>query len=140
MPDQVKWWFNAKGLSENVRRAYVQRIKRCGAIVMREVKLSMKKGGRLRGMKAKSKGIPSPVGTPPHVQTGTLRASIQAEMTSQDTVLVGPTSLASYGAVHEFSKKFPRKFMRPALFRAKGQFAAEFKDLPIAAPAKGTPR
>ena len=126
-------WFNGAALVDSARRAYVQRLKRCGGLVMREAKLVMKKGGRVKGRRT---GIPSPVGSPPHVQTGTLRASIQVEMTAT-SALVGPTSLASYGAVHEFSKRFPRKFMRPAMFNTKDKFAEEFKGLPLAVPQGG---
>lgn len=126
-------WFNGDALVDSARRAYVVRLKRCGAIVMRAAKTSMKRGGRVKGRKT---GIPSPVGTPPHVQTGTLRASIQVEMTDR-SALVGPTSLASYGAVHEHSKPFPRKFMRPALFESKKDFPEEFKNLPLSVPQGG---
>jgi hypothetical protein len=98
---------------------------------MREAKISMKCGGRIKGRKT---GVPSTSPNPPHVQTGTLRASIQTEMTSSGSALVGPTALASYGAVHEFSKKFPRPFMRPALFKSVRQFPKEFANLPISCP------
>jgi hypothetical protein len=54
------------------------------------------------------------------------------------SALVGPTGrFADYGAVHEFSKRFPRKFMRPAMFATKDKYAAEFKDLPLAVPQGG---
>jgi phage gpG-like protein len=116
---------------------------------MREAKLVMKKGGRVKGSQGRDasghftkskgalKGIPSPVGTPPHRQTSHLANSINVEMTAT-SALVGPTGrFADYGAVHEFSKRFPRKFMRPAMFATKDKYAAEFKDLPLAVPQGG---
>jgi hypothetical protein len=54
------------------------------------------------------------------------------------SALVGPTGrFADYGAIHEFSKPRPRKFMRPAMFNTKDKFAEEFKGLPLAVPQGG---
>ncbi len=92
--------------------------------VENEAKLSMRSGGG-------SAKMPSPVGTPPNVQLNALRSGIQHAATLLGiTQVVGPIEI--YGKFHEFSKKFPRRFMYPALINALRKFPLLFKGIPIA--------
>jgi len=122
------------------------------------------KGGRF--LKSKDmKQVPSHPGTPPHAQTKILRNSISTAKTARGTFIVGPTRQAHYGRVHEFGAVIPvtermrrflaavkgmhlrksttsihipkRPFMRPALRRAKGRFALQFKNLNLARTRAG---
>lgn len=94
-----------------------QALPKFAAAVERSAKTSMKSGGGRAG-------IPSPPGTPPHVQTGALRASISF---ARDDVsyVVGPTE--RYGRKHEFGiPPYPqRAFMRPALQRVINERGAK---------------
>ncbi len=105
---------------------------KCALLVENEAKRSMKKGGRpakARGPRGgRARGTPSAPGTPPHVQTGNLRASITHAMVSPTLAIVGPTREAWYGKVHEFGGRYhpKRPFMRPALNREKSKFARQF--------------
>lgn len=77
------------------------------AAVERAAKTSMRSGGgRAR--------VPSPPGTPPHVQTSALRSSI-GYAKDDVTWIAGPTE--RYGRIHEFGigRHPQRAFMRPAL-------------------------
>jgi hypothetical protein len=129
-----KTWLDAKAVREAVKEAKVKPLAKAALLVEREAKASMKEGGRTKqkGPRGGKIQIPSPVGTPPHVQTGTLRASIAIAKTMHETYLVGPRSIAWYGRVHEFSKRFPRRFMFPALVRERRKFPALFKNAPLA--------
>lgn len=114
-------------LAAAMKRASIAPLMKCGLLLEREAKVSMKKGGRRAGFKT---GVPSAPGTPPHVQEGTLRASIEhaADM-SKGTVVVGPTEW--YGKIHEFGgRKHPKRpFMIPAFMACKAKFVFLFRNL-----------
>jgi len=123
-----------------VERASVRPLVRAGTLVEREAKRSMKKGGA-KGRVGPRGGyvrVPSPPGTPPHVQTGALRASIQTapevRIGRPPVALVGPTE--KYGAVHEFGGRHhpQRPFMRPALRRVQRRFPELFRNLRLGGP------
>lgn len=113
-----------------VKNALIAPLDKCALMVERAAKTSMKKGGALGrvGPRGGYKRVPSAPGTPPHVQTGALRASIAWARDGISRV-IGPTE--KYGELHEFgSRTHPqRPFMRSALNAAKGRFAALFRNL-----------
>jgi HK97 gp10 family phage protein len=133
----VKFVDNSRAVILAMEQACGPRLMRCGAILVREAKESMKQGGRSIGPRGGKRQTPSDPGTPPNKQTGILRASITRAATENQTVVVGPTM--PYGQVHEFGGRHhpKRPFMRPALEKARGQFAEEFRDLPIAETPAG---
>lgn len=112
----------AEKLKLQVAASTIRPLARCGLLVEREAKLSMRPGG------GKGK-VPSLPGTPPHAQEGILRASISHAATTRRTEVVGPTKEAPYGKVHEFGgKKHPqRAFMRPALRKMAPLFPKQFR-------------
>jgi len=120
---------------EKTRKAMPKPLLKCAALVEGEAKRSMRAGGRpakARGPRGgRARGTPSRPGTPPHVQTGNLRASITHALSGPDTAIVGPTREAWYGKVHEFGGRYhpQRPFMRPALRRAVRDFAKQFRRL-----------
>ena len=124
--------FHAKKVADAINEAVrkpMGPLEKAAIAVENEAKISMKSGGGT----AKT---PSPVGTPPHTQEGPLRAGIQHAATSLGiSQVVGPTEI--YGKFHEFSEKFPRKFMAPALMRALKKFPKLFKGIPIASTRSG---
>ncbi len=135
----VKTWLNSKQLKAAVKEASMPRIKKAAFLVERDAKLSMKAGGRKTGPGGGKVYVPAPPDTPPHVQTGNLRASIQSAPTKWLTYLVGPTLQAWYGRLHEFGSRTrpKRPFMRPALKRMQKRFPALFKGLQLAKTPSG---
>lgn len=132
-------WLDTKAVREAVNEAVLKPLEKCALIVEREAKASMH-GGRVgaRGMpyayynSGKKKWvIASAPRRPPNVQTGTLRNSIRHALTWKGTFIIGPTTVAWYGRVHEFggAHHMPRPFMRPALYRAIYKFTSFFKGL-----------
>lgn len=131
---KVKHWLNAKGVAEAIRSACVAPLDKAAALVEAEAKTSMKAGGG-------AAHTPSTPPDPPHVQTGTLRASISwAPIAGGKSRIVGPTTQAWYGRIHEFGGWFTRKgggkayyprraFMHPALKRVREKCAKLFKGL-----------
>lgn len=115
-------WLDAKGLLEAVSRASVEPLSKAALLVESEAKTSMRTGGG-------TARTPSKEGTPPNVQTGNLRASIQSARLPNGNYVVGPTRTAFYGKIHEFgTRRFPaRPFMRPALLKMRTRFAKLFK-------------
>ena len=115
-------WLDAKGLLKAVERASVEPLSKAALLVESEAKTSMSIGGG----KAKT---PSAKGTPPHVQTGNLRASITTGRLLNGNWIVGPTRNAFYGKIHEFGGRFHpmRPFMRPALLKTRTRFPSFFK-------------
>ena len=113
-----------------VARASIAPEMKAGFLVEHEAKKLMQRGGRT-GV-GQRRGIPSAPGTPPHTQTGELRASITTARDGQ-AVIVGPT--APYGKVHEQAdnpgewaeyggRRYPKRaFMRPALLNVMKKFA-----------------
>lgn len=88
--------FHPNKIMEAVKEAIGQPggpMEKAAIAVENEAKISMKSGGG-------SARVPSQRGTPPHTQTGVLRASIQHAPTSYGTQVIGPTE--KYGAAHEF--------------------------------------
>lgn len=115
-------WLDAKGLREAVRKASVDPLAEAALMVEKEAKASMSAGGG----RAKT---PSAEGTPPHVQSGNLRASITTGRLPNGNYIIGPTRNAFYGKIHEFGGRFhpARPFMRPALLKTRRRFPSKFK-------------
>jgi len=122
-----------------VRAALMPRLKKCGYLVEAKAKRLLSKGRSTKRMRlSKTTGAaekvverePSAPGTPPHILTGNLRSSIKTEEDG-DVVVVGPTTTAWYGVVHEFGGRFhpARPFMRPALQQCATEFAPLFAGL-----------
>lgn len=152
-----KAWLDRKGVMDAVQEAKIQPIKKAALLVETEMKRSMKSGGG-------KDGTPSPEGSPPHVQTGTLRGSIRSAPTPEGTYLVGCSGEGWYGRVHEFGTiiqvtakmraflhtkgihlpaskevvRIPeRPFARPALQTVKDKFAKLFTDIELAKTRAG---
>ena len=94
--------------------------------IQREAQRSMKQ--------APAPGVPSPPGTPPHSQTGTLKGDIQVFVRKladgSYSVSVGFTRKAWYGIVHERGGKFhPRRaFIDPAWKKESRRIQYHFTD------------
>lgn len=86
---------------------------RIGMDVQGEIRKSMKAGKRIKGKRVRRAA--SRVGTPPNVQTGTLRRDIGYDVTKglAGNVRVGTNT--AYGAEHELSRTRPRPFIKPAI-------------------------
>ena len=128
---------NTLKLKRAVDNASIGPLERAGALVEATAKRLMRKGGG-RGRTGPRGGIvrvPSAPGTPPHVQTGALRASVGHAITHRPSgsplAIAGPT--VKYGAPHEFgSRTHPRRaFMEPALRRALPKITRLFWDMPL---------
>lgn len=128
---KVQTEFYGKEVAEAVADASTMPLKKCAVAVMREAKLSMRTGGGLDR-------TPSDPGTPPNVQSGTLRASVNFALDSaagiggrRTVAVVGPTRNAWYGKIHEYGGKVhpERPFMAPALEAARTNFAHLFKNM-----------
>ncbi len=128
---------NTRKLKRAVDNASIGPLEKAGALVEATAKRLMRAGGG-RGRSGPRGGlirVPSAPGTPPHVQTGALRASISHAVTQRSSgsplAIAGPT--VKYGAVHEFG--FPdlnlpeRPFMAPALKRAQPKITRLFRDM-----------
>ncbi len=128
---KVTTWMNTKAVKAAVKKASIEPLRKAALLVEREAKQSMKKGGRTTGVRGGKVKAPSEPGTPPHVQTGNLRASIKVAPTNRGTFLVGPTKQAWYGRLHEFGSKIheQRAFMRPALLKIMKAFPKLFKGI-----------
>jgi HK97 gp10 family phage protein len=136
-------------VKQAIAEAVIDPLRKCAMAVEAEAKRSMKKGGRIRGVRGRvlRHGVPSAPGEPPHVQTGTLRASIQhapfKTLMGTETYIVGPGRVAWYGRIHEYGyqfggRKWPaRPFMRPALATAQQKFPNLFRALKLAQTRAG---
>jgi HK97 gp10 family phage protein len=123
--------FEETKLRQAVAEAVIDPLLKCGALVERTAKVSMKEGGHLPGRKT---GVPSTPPAPPHVQTGNLRASISYALTeNKKSCIVGSTRMAWYGKIHEYGGEFggrhypARPFMWPALLANKSNIARLLK-------------
>jgi HK97 gp10 family phage protein len=127
---RAKSWLDVRGVREAVAQASMTRFAKMALMVERAAKVLMKAGGG-------AKHTPSPVGQPPHVQTDNLRSSIQTARTFFGTYVVGPTTVAWYGHLHEFGGRNhpPRPFMFPALLKVAARFPGEMGNLNLV----GTP-
>ena len=160
----VKIEDNFKLVTESVQQVLdsnsvqINPLAKVALLVEHEAKRSMRTGGG-------SKQLPSAPGSPPHTQTGNLRASINfaKDVTKRKRTrfIIGPTKTAWYGRLHEFgtggrfrSRKalnvarralgvrrkpvFPKRpFMRPALLRTHTKFRYMFENIPIARTSAG---
>lgn len=137
-----KFWLDERGVKDAVEQASITPLAACALSVERRAKMITSKGGQIRGPKGPKGGkgklrtAPSPVGSPPHKQTGALSNSItwaySRSANGKQTAIIGPTTVAWYGAIHEFSKKFPRPFMRPALDLERPGFSRRFRNMKLA--------
>jgi len=141
-------WFDREGVQKAVEQATIEPLARCALSVERRAKLITSKGGRLEGAKGPKGGrgairsVPSAVGQPPHKQTGTLSNSItwayaKSIKTGKRSAIIGPTTIAWYGAIHEHSTRFPRPFMRPALDHERPMFPRYFKNMKLSKTEAG---
>jgi len=130
-------WLDVKGVLRAVKQESIDPLQKAALMVEREAKRSMKAGGKFKSASGEMVGIPSAPGSPPHVQSGNLRASITHAMTVLATWIVGPTAVAWYGQIHEFGGHYggkwfpPRPFMWPALLKVAPLFPALFRNLPL---------
>lgn len=132
-----------KEMLARLKKRTVAPLREAAFLVEREAKTSMEKGGRVKvgprgGKKVR---IPSPPGTPPHVQSGIGRNSIRSAFIfglgdTPMTAVVGPTNVAFYmGHIHERGGEFggrrypARPFMVPALRRVQGNFPELFREI-----------
>jgi len=126
-----------KRLARAVEKASVGPLEKAGALVEATAKRLMRKGGGggRTGPRGGMVRVPSAPGTPPHVQTGALRASITHAITRRSSgtpiAIVGPT--AKYGAVHEFGNAThpERAFMDPSLKRALPKITRLFRNMKL---------
>ena len=138
-----KYWLDEKGVAEAVSQAKIKPLEHCALAVERKAKLITNKGGQIRGPKGPRGGkgelktVPSAVGQPPHRQTGVLSNSITWAYTNTGTAIVGPTTVAWYGRIHEFSKRFPRPFMVPALDYERPMFPRYFQNMKLSQTPAG---
>ena len=138
-----KSWLDILGVKRAVDEAKIKPLQRCALSVERRAKIITSKGGRSRGAKGprggkgKLSSVASRVGQPPHKQTGALSNSISWVFTNRGTALVGPTTVAWYGRIHEFSNKFPRPFMRPALDYERPSFPGYFRNMKLSQTQAG---
>ena len=136
-------WMDTKAVQAAVHEASLKPLEKCALAVRNEAVKSMKQGGKIEGAKGmphayynsdlKRWVIASAPRRPPHSQTKTLRNSIRHAATWKGTFVVGPTTVAWYGRVHEFGSvnHAPRPFMRPALYRAIYKFTGFFKGMDL---------
>lgn len=138
---KVKTWMSERQVIKATKEASIDPLHKAALLVQREAKSSlMKRGGRSVGPRGGDKRTPSPPGSPPHRQKGNLVGSVQiSDPTWKGTFLVGPTTKAWYGRIHEFGgRKHPKRpFMRPALYKTKGRFPGLFKNLRLARTPAG---
>lgn len=138
-----KFWLDEKAVLEATRQATIGPLEKCALTVERQAKIITSKGGRIAaGKSGKFKSVPSPVGQPPHRQTGALSNSIswafaRSTKTGRRTAIVGPTTVAWYGKIHEHSTRFPRPFMRPALDHERPKFPRFFRNMKLAQTPAG---
>ena len=161
-------FLNEAEVREKVRAALPARLAKCALLVEAEAKRSLSRGSKGQGTaKFGDKKVPvtyqsSSPGQPPFLRTGNLRASIQSAQSGPESYVVGPTTTAWYGRIHEFGALVnvtakmrgflfavfgwrvskptihipPRPFMRPALERCLAKFPEQFKDLPLGGTAR----
>lgn len=119
-----------KGIKLALDQAVTKQLQVIGAKIERKAKLSMRVGGG-------EKREPSEPGTPPHVQTGTLRSSIGYAVIMKVTgpaLLVGWGTKAWYGAIHEYGSKIhpERPFIKPAADSVLGNLQSAFSGFNLA--------
>lgn len=132
MKINLKFFLDSFKVQQAVEEAMLEPKIKAAIAVQNFAKRSMKKGGG-RGR------TPSPPGTPPNVQKGHLRASVDWAVTEDGKVIVGPT--VPYGAIHEFGGTikargrvhvYPeRAYMRPALLVTMIKFPKLFQNMPL---------
>ncbi len=110
-----------KNVTGPLEKARPKALMDCAMVVEHIAKVSMKPGGG-------KKGVPSPPGTPPHVQDGHLRSSIASAL-HEGGAIVG--AIEKYGVVHEYGGVYhpPRPFMVPALQQAINEFPKKFENI-----------
>lgn len=124
--------FFDEDLKKAMNEASEKSLLKCGALVEKNMKKLLNVGGG----KARTPSTPP---KPPHKQTGTLQSSVHhALVKNKDgsrTVIVGPTNLAPYGAVHEYGlevngRNYPKRpFAKPALNMSRSEFPNMFKNV-----------
>jgi len=115
--------FDVEKIRRKVNAATHEPVKQAAILVDVEARRLLNIGGG-------TNHAPSAPGEPPHKQWGTLQASIRYAKVASNWYVIGPTTVAWYGRVHEFGGKNhpPRPFMRRALENLKAKFAELFKD------------
>jgi hypothetical protein len=149
-------WLDTREVKVRVDRAVVSGLARCAAVVEREAKALLSRGGgtgRARGPLGAGFPASSAPGQPPLLRSGVLRSSIRYARTARGSYVIGPSRAGWYGRVHEFgctmtvtqrqarflawrfgvhvkpgsTITIPRRpFMGPALRRAVAQFPRAF--------------
>lgn len=112
-------------VAERFSTPFQKHLLKCGIIVEKEMKLLLSVGGYSVSESGEKTYEPSNPGDPPHLRTGTLRASVQTAWDpATKSVVVGSTRTAWYGKIHEHGGRFhpKRPFAMPALLRARPKF------------------
>jgi len=124
---------HGRELKEGLHEVSQRPLMRAAKLIQRAIQGSMRKAPR--------PGVPSRPGTPPHVQSGTLRADISILRRKQAdggyTVYIGFTKKAWYGIVHERGGRFhpARPFIAPAWKKEARRIKHQFRNLPLAQTA-----
>lgn len=124
-------FLDVDGVREAVAQSSLKRLEKAALLIRVSAVQSMVRRG--------PKGTPSPPGTPPHPQSRVLKNSIQHARTETGSWVIGPTTVASYGRIHEFGGRRhpPRPFMRPALLRVANQLPSVFSRLQLSRTKAG---
>jgi phage gpG-like protein len=98
---------------EASRRVMRRPLRKIAYAIRDEIRASMIKVPALVGRRGGLIQIPSPPGTPPHEQSGTLKKSIRVAL-FEESYYIGTD--VEYGKVHEFGGRHhpPRPFLNPA--------------------------
>ena len=146
---ECETWLDVAGVEAAVTESAQPPLEKCAMLVRNDAVRSMKQGGRLSRIKGSKRKrsrtdvyfnsaigrwvVPSKIGEPPHAQSKMLRNSIRHAPAGIDRYLVGPTSVAWYGHIHEFGgQNHPRRaFMMPALYRMMNKFVPLFAGLKL---------
>lgn len=110
-----------------LKKELLRRLERAAVLLEGEIKRTISKGGRRR-IGNRMVSVPSPVGQPPHKQTGNLFQHVSHEMDKTlEEARVGVLPGAPYGTALEFGlgrlKGRARPFIRPTFVRVMSRLA-----------------
>jgi len=117
----VRVYFDAKGLEKCVEQAIQKPLETIGKDTVDSIKDSL----------VSRNGEPAPEGSPPSVQSGALKESINYEV-RDNTVTIGAGE--EYAKYHEFG---PRPFIRPIYYRNLKLWLKQFKNLKLGETPEG---
>lgn len=165
---KAKIYLSTDEVAAKLKAGATVSLAKCALLVEAEAKQLLSRGGKQLGTtpllatKVPTKYTPSEVGKPPHLRSGNLRASIRTERTDAGSYVIGPTTTALYGRIHEFGGHISvtakmrgwlgmnlgiwkaigstihipaRPFMKPALDHCLVKFPELFKNIPLGGSA-----